>query len=183
MHLTNIIITIYIHLAAVFCVSCQELTSTLSEGNRTCPGEEVTFTCTTRGSSTLALAWESNEYIGQGDLLQFTQLDRPGMSIASMINENVTATLTKNTDENGTPILESELRIVADLGSVVTCTVANGGTARKEFYIAGTLYLILLCIYRETLKIKIFLQLYLTTDNYTLPFFAKIPEYLPVLIN
>ena len=90
----------------------------------------------------LALAWSSTEYIGQGDLLQFTERDMPGISMERMINGNVTATLSNNTIVNGVRILESKLRIVADQGSVVTCTVTNGDTARKEFYITGT-YIIL----------------------------------------
>ena len=37
----------------------------LSELQNLCPGEEVTFTCETRGSS--VLAWSSDEYIGSSD--------------------------------------------------------------------------------------------------------------------
>lgn len=56
-----------------------------------------------------------------------------------MINGNVTATLTKNTDADGVPLLESTLRIVAVQASVVTCdSVTNGSKASIEFDVSGT---------------------------------------------
>ena len=124
------------HVAAAIYVTCQELTSTLREGNRTCPGDVVIFTCTIRGSSSLVLAWSSSEYIGQGNFLQFTTENLPGTIRTSVINGNVTATRTSNTNDNGVSVLESELHIVADQSSTVTCTVANGAMSR-EFSIAG----------------------------------------------
>ena len=90
----------------------------------------------------LALAWSSAEYIGRDNLLQFTTLNVPGMDVTSMINGNVTATITNNTNINGVPTLVSELHIAADQNSTVTCTVPNGGEASKEFYIAGTYYIL-----------------------------------------
>ena len=126
-----------IHVAVAVHVSCQELTSTLQEGNYTCPGKEVTFTCTISGSSGLALAWGSIEYIGQGNPLQFTAENMPGTTKTSKINNNVIATLTRTDNVDGVHVLESTLRIVAVLDSMVMCTT-TGSTASKEFFVAGT---------------------------------------------
>ena len=122
-----VIIAIIYNLAAAVLVyvSCQELTSTLRGRSHACPDEEVIFTCTVRGSQTLTsliLAWSSVEYIGQGDPLRFTTDNIPGTTRPSMINGNVTATLTSNTNISRVPVLVSELRIVADQASTVTCT-------------------------------------------------------------
>ena len=117
-------------------VSCQELTSTLGDGNHTCPGEVVTFTCAISGSSGLALAWSSNEYIGQGNLLQFTAESMPGINKTSTNNGNVTAMRTSNTTVNGVTVLESKLLIVAVRDSTVMC-ITTGRTVSKEFFVAG----------------------------------------------
>ena len=127
-------------LAAAICVSCQELSSTLREGNRACLGEEVVFTCAVNDSSSLPdlfIAWSSDEYIGPGAFLQFTTNNIRGANDTSMINENVTATLTRNTDESGVRVLESVLRIVAAQASVVTCNVINRAQVSTEFFISG----------------------------------------------
>ena len=87
----------------------------------------------------LTLAWSSVEYIGQDNLLQFTTLDMPGISKSSVINGNVTATVTNNTNINGVPTLVSELRIIADQPSNVTCTVPGGDAANEQFYVTGKL--------------------------------------------
>ena len=56
-----------------------------------------------------------------------------------MINENVVATLTRNAVTDGAPELVSELRIVADQASMVTCnSVTNASTASIQFDISGT---------------------------------------------
>ena len=123
-------------------MSCQELTSTLREGNHACPGEEVIFTCTVRGSQTLTtliLAWSSPEYIGQGDPLRFITLDMPGTNRTSMTDGNVTATLISNTNIDGVPTLVSELRIIADQASTVTCTSeATTSEDSAMFNVSGT---------------------------------------------
>ena len=42
-----------------------------------CPGEVITFTCVTNGSS--SHAWRSDEYIGEGGIqLEFASYDSPG---------------------------------------------------------------------------------------------------------
>ena len=75
--------------------------------------------------TTLILAWSSTEYIGKNNL-QFTSQDSssPGTNRTSMMNGNVTATLiiTSNTNIDGEPVLVSELHIIADQASTVTCT-------------------------------------------------------------
>ena len=125
-------------------MSCQDLRSTLREGNRTCPGEEVIFTCTIRGPSnlqTIAVAWSSTEYIGQGESLQLSTANRLGdtETITDMDGSiTATATVTNNIDVNGELILETTLRITAVVASTVTCTDPNGGPASIEFVISGT---------------------------------------------
>ena len=139
--LVNLLLII---IAAAVYVSCQELTSTLRDRSHACRGKEVIFTCTIRGSQTLTnliLAWSSTEYIGQGNRLRFTTREIPGVNRTSLINENVTATLTSNTSIDGVPTLVSDLRIIADQASTMTCRseTANSNPMRsKVFNISGT---------------------------------------------
>ena len=133
---------VYIVAAAV-CVSCQdlELTSTLRNGSHACRGEEVIFTCTIRSADvdTLILAWSSPEYVGQGNRLRFTIQQIPGTTRISMINGNVVANLTSNTNIDGVRTLVSELRIVADQASTVTC-ISESTTSEDSamFNVSGT---------------------------------------------
>ena len=130
----------------------QQLTSTLRdrEGNYTCQGEEVVFTCTVSDStlSVLVIGWSSDEYIGPGALLQFTTNDMPGENRTSMIDGNVTALaiLARNTNDNGVLMVESTLRIVATVPSEVTCGVTNREDVSSSFSISGNkLIIIILC--------------------------------------
>ena len=131
--------------AAVY-VTCQELTTSLPEGNDACIRNEVNFTCTIRGSpnlTVLILSWSSDEYIGRGDgvALQFTSEAISGKSVASTINENVTAILTNNTNVSGVPVLVSELRIVgARQDSTIRCDSAllSGSSTSTRFFVPGT---------------------------------------------
>ena len=132
-------------LAAAASVSCQDLRSTLCEGNRTCQGEEVIFTCTVRGPSSLAvlvLAWSSAEYIGQGGSLQLSTANMiGGIETSTSMDGSITATatLTNNTNDNGELILESTLRITAIEPSTVTCSGTSGATENMtRFSISGT---------------------------------------------
>ena len=132
-------------MTAAVSVSCQELRSTLREGNHTCPGEEVIFTCTVRASSTLpvlSLALSSTEYIGEGGSLQFSTANMLGdVETSTGMDGSITATatLTKNTDVNGERILESTLRITAVVASMVTCMRGtDGGSESIELSISGT---------------------------------------------
>ena len=55
-----------------------------------------------------------------------------------MINGNVTATLRSKTDIDGEPVLVSELRIIADQASTVTCTsVTLSSNMSEVFNISG----------------------------------------------
>jgi hypothetical protein len=124
--------------AAAVCVSCQEvLTSTLREGNYSCEGKEIIFTCTSRGS--LGLEWRSPEYIEDGNPLQFSTASVVGRDVPSMINGRITATarLTMNAIVNRVRVLESTLRIAADMASTVTCSGTTGGTESIDFFVSG----------------------------------------------
>ena len=131
-------------LAAAASVSCQDLRSTLREGNHACPGDEVIFTCTVRGQSSLAVlnvGWSSTEYIGQGGSLQLSTANVIGrVETSTDMDGNITATATlTNNTVNGELILESTLRITATVASTVTCSDTSGGTESIEFSISGTL--------------------------------------------
>lgn len=85
-----------------------------------CPGEVLTFTCATNGSS--ILAWISDEYIGTQ--LGFATFNNIGDTRTSPMNPNTVATLINKTNENGVDMLVSTLRIkvLSDLlDSSVTC--------------------------------------------------------------
>ena len=123
---------------------CQdvELTTSLPEGNDACTRNEVNFTCTIRGSASmtrLILAWSSLEYIDNS--LRFTTNDESGVSITSIVNENVTAVLINNTMINGVPVLVSELRIVsANQNSIIICDseTSSSRPSSTEFIVPGT---------------------------------------------
>ena len=89
----------------------QEVRHTLQNGQSPCPGEEITFTCVTRGSP--VLAWTSDQYIEQGGTqLEFATFDNENETRTIPINPNTVATLTRKAMENGEQVLESELRII-----------------------------------------------------------------------
>ena len=89
----------------------------------------------------LILAWSSTEYIGQGDPLRFASQEAQGTKRTSIINGNVTAILISNTNRNGESILVSELHIVADQASTVTCTSETTTSEDSAmFNISGTYY-------------------------------------------
>ena len=124
-------------------LTAQELTSTLRQGNYSCPRDEVIFTCTIRGPSTLSsltLVWRSAEYISRS--LQLSTANMIGhVETSTDMDGNITATatLTNNTNVNGEHILESTLRITATMASTVTCSNSGtGGTESIEFSISGT---------------------------------------------
>ena len=128
--------------SAAVCVTCQELTTLLPQDDGACMRNEVTFTCTIRGSqrlTMLVLAWSSLEYIGDGRLLHFFSSNTPGTNRTSMINGNVTATLTNNTMIDGVPELVSVLHVVgANQSSMIKCeSVTNGSSASTEFVSSG----------------------------------------------
>ena len=90
------------------------LSSSLSEGQRVCPGDAITFTCVTNGSA--ILAWNSDDYIGQGGVqLEFPSHRNPGRierNPASPIGTQAVL-ISKEIEENETQgILESQLNII-----------------------------------------------------------------------
>ena len=97
------------------------LTSTISTDEITCPGDEVTFTCETRGSS--VIAWTSDDYIR--DQLEFNAGDSFDETRQDSVDANTIATFINNTrEEDGTRVLESQLKIVVSSTSLspsVTC--------------------------------------------------------------
>ena len=103
--------------------------------------------------TTLILAWSSTEYIGQGvNPLRFTTDDVQGETRLSIINGNVTATLINNTNIDGVPTLVSEMRIVADQNSTVTCTSqTNSSSMSTTLNVSGmytcTIIIIMCAIY------------------------------------
>lgn len=106
-----------------------ELTST---SNPVYPQQQVTFTCVTRDSPTLA--WRCHDYLGTGSLIEFVLVDTIGESrtVTSPYNSTVTATLTDVDSENR--VLASTLRIIASPrrpASNVTC-INVGQSLRKD---------------------------------------------------
>jgi hypothetical protein len=67
-----------------------------------------------------------------------------GDNETSMINGSTTATavLTRNAIVNGVLVLESMLRITADMASMVTCSGTNNGTESINFFVSGTYFYI-----------------------------------------
>ena len=92
--------------------------------------------------TSLVLAWTSNEYIGEGNVLRFLSTDMAGTNRTSMINGNVTAILTNNTMISGMPELVSELSIVgANQRSTIICqSVTKGTSAKVEFVSPGIMF-------------------------------------------
>jgi hypothetical protein len=105
----------------------------------------------------LVLAWGSPEYIGRGMYLQLTTQDTPGENRISLVNANVTATLTSSTRIDGVPELVSELRITgADQSSVITCASKTNGTSVTTMFVNSgtcTMYTVLLITINRSLKV------------------------------
>ena len=92
-------------------IFAQTISSTVTDGEFVCPGQEITFNCETRGSQ--FVAWTSNEYIeSDGTRLDFAQFNTVGQTKTSPINPNTIATLINKTNETGVDLLVSQLRII-----------------------------------------------------------------------
>lgn len=118
-------------------VFTQELSSTMRNGRPVYTGQEIIFTCVTRGSS--IIAWSSEEYIGSGGAqLIFSTLNSPDDTKISQTYPDTVATLVSIT---GSDVLTSTLRIVTSSNSLsasVTCHDANLGTRNTtNFYVNG----------------------------------------------
>ena len=112
-------------------VTCQvTLTDSLQPGQSACPKEIVIFTCIVRGSRTLF--WASDEYIGTGGTqLEFSTADHDGQRFNSTVNPDTFAVLTNVTDDDETILLKSELHIVSNQSSKVSCLTADANSRRR----------------------------------------------------
>ena len=97
-----------------------------------CPGNVRTFTCETRGST--SLIWESAEYIG-GNPISFTPLSPLGIRMNSDVNPDVTASLMMNYEINGVRVLMSQLIITVsedikdDMRHMIICVNVGLGVS------------------------------------------------------
>ena len=117
----------------------------LSELQNLCPGDEVTFTCETRGSP--VIAWSSDEYIGSNVQFEFFIVESVGTTHTSPANPNTVVTLINVTTENGVAILVSQLHIIVLSGfltSSVTCIhLSLGQTNTIVFHVLGMFHLLM----------------------------------------
>ena len=115
------------------------INSTLSEGELPCPGQEVNFTCETRGSR--SIAWTSEEYIEQGgNPLILATFNAVGFTRTSPINNHTVATLINNTIEDGVPVLVTTLRIIVSSQFItfsVSCSRDNGTKTTVRLQLLG----------------------------------------------
>ena len=119
---------------------CQSLTSTLSDEQTYCLGENITFTCETMGSS--VIAWRSEDYIEVGGTqLAFGTFNGVGDTQTSPINSATIAILTVNDVVDGVQVLKSELRITPlskfSTSSVTCVHVSSGVTNTSSFQAVG----------------------------------------------
>ena len=122
-------------------VSALTLSSTVPAGNNVCPGEEITFTCMTEGSPTIA--WESIDYIDIGSQIEFAVFNHPGDRRTSPINPDTVAILVGSSiNQDGEQILISELRlrVLPQFPTFsVSCVHGNGTKNTIAMFIQGEL--------------------------------------------
>ena len=83
------------------------INSKISSERPVCPGDQINFTCETRGSD--IIAWTSEEYINSGGArVAFTFLD---VGTITKSNQNTVATLVSADNINGIRTLISRLTI------------------------------------------------------------------------
>ena len=117
-----------------------QLTSTLFNGDVAYEGQQVNFTCITRGTDDI-LTWSSDHYID--DVLQVGFHDGPGFTEYSLRNPSTVATLISATTNDELTVIESRLQITASVQnpiSNVSCRINSHGpvstiTFRKERWI------------------------------------------------
>ena len=86
------------------------ITSTISSERLVCPGDQVNFTCETRGSD--IIAWTSVEYINPqtgGTRIEFSAFD---VGVIKQIDQNTVATLVSAESINEVRVLTSRLTII-----------------------------------------------------------------------
>ena len=111
------------------------LTSNLNDGNIAYNDETVIFTCIIQGYGTI-LTWTSNEYIGQGHVLEFASVDSPGRTATGSVNPTTTATLIRATTnpDTGVTVIVSDLRITASVQYHVSCRINSHGRANTTTF-------------------------------------------------
>ena len=83
------------------------ITTTFSNKQPVCPGDQVNFTCETRGSD--IIAWISEEYINRGGTrVEFAAFD---VGVTMQIGQNAVITLVSADVFNGIRVLTSQLMI------------------------------------------------------------------------
>ena len=120
-----------------------KLTSTITNEDHNIilwPGEEVVFTCQTRG---LILEWTSDDYIGESDIALefFVYIDNLGDMKTTQSSSMAILTSVDH-------VMTSELRIRASSQfptSTVACTNVNGTSKNITFSVLGTLHKF--CVY------------------------------------
>ena len=108
--------------------------------------QPITFTCTTRNTG--ILEWRSQEYIGDGNILQLLSINCVGNNATSG-KKLAVATCKEITYDHGVEVIESELYLEALVQfpiSTVTCTNnGRGSSASIQFQtiIGKYMYIIL----------------------------------------
>ena len=109
------------------------MTTSLEVGKSACPGEIIIFNCIVNGSQTLF--W-SSEYIGTGGIqLEFSTANRIGERQNSSVNPDTFATLINVTDNGRNSLLQSELHIMSNQSSTVSCLTTNAGSEQSIAFI------------------------------------------------
>ena len=108
------------------------LRTSLDNGTRVCPGQEITFTCETIGSS--QLIWSSDQYIGIGGAqLQFFSRDTPGLVAASTINSDVFATLISADAQSQRIVSTLHIKASSDMSNPSVMCVHSTDMTNKTF--------------------------------------------------
>ena len=129
-------------------MSAQVLNSSLPENQPACPDQRVTFTCEVQASSLdgLALAWESDDFIGSGraQISFVASADSPGLTRSSSINQDTVAEYTALRNES-----DGSLHLISTLNVTVSSNLVNPSvscvdsgtlsTTTRQFTILGML--------------------------------------------
>ena len=133
------VITVTINIVLAISPMNVTINSTISSGQLVCPGDQVNFTCETRGSD--IIAWTSKEYIGSGGArVEFSFLDVKTMKV----DQNTVATLISADNVNGIRTLISRLTITVSpsyQNPSITCLhVGRLINATISFVVPGKYY-------------------------------------------
>ena len=127
-------------------VSALTINSTVPAGEHVCPEQDITFTCETRGSPTIA--WASFDYIDVGSQLEFAVFNHLGDKRISPINPNTVATLVGSSiNDDGEQILVSELHLMASSQFPtfsISCIHGNGTESTITIFVQGEFIILLL---------------------------------------